>query len=603
MNGKLKTQKLLLISFLLLGLNSMVATAQEPGLCFSGDCANGFGVMVWNTGLRYEGNFKNGMRSGYGFMRYPSGDEYIGEWEENTQQGHGMFNYNNHPTQKKFVGEWKRNVREGYGTLHKKDGSYEIGYWRKNQFQGQNEPSTCLNGNCENGWGTFSYKDNSLYIGEFKDGKRNGQGTLIYPLGTKYRGTHANDAREGFGTYYYAGGNKYEGEWKNNKKHGKGEMYSAGKLLYAAEWENNIPSNKKYPEKASENPQAGKANSEEDDDGPTIEILSPKVKRGPIVVSKVKKVRVHGVAKDASDIVKVRVNGVDASLSSAASKTRDFEAYIDLSEGQNEFWVEAKDVFGNTTKIDFTVIFNGTEDVVSSDPVNVLSAKEAPRKALVIGNSTYPSVPLRNPANDATAVATRLQALGFDVTLRLNIKQDDLVTVIRNFGKELKESGGIGLFYYAGHGLQIKGENYLVPIDAQIEKELDVEMEAVKLQRVLNEFDFANNQMNIVILDACRDNPYANLRSLGSGLAPVYRAPLGTFIAYATSPGQAASDGDNNHGLYTQELLKALESAEDMKLEDVFKEVRASVRKKSDGSQIPWENSSLEGDFYFKMKE
>lgn len=597
----MKKQKVLLtLTFILvLAFNTI---AQDDGLCLKGDCQNGYGVMVWDNGQHYEGNFKNGQRYGYGYMRYTTGNIYIGEWEENTQHGHGMLSFKEHPTQKKFVGEWKRNVREGYGTLHQKDGTYKAGFWRKNQFISEPETGQCLKGDCENGWGTYAYDDYSLYIGEFKDKKRHGEGTLIYKLGTKYKGSHVNDQREGFGTYYYAGGNKYVGDWKANKKTGEGNMYAKGRLLYTAQWEKNIPLSKTYPEELPDNPTRIVQNTDRDKDGPAIEILSPKVKRGPIVVAKKKKIRVHGVAKDESEIIRVRVNGINAALNEERANTRDFEAVIDLAQGQNDFWVEAKDIHGNTTKIDFTVVFDEKEEVAAKDYTDAQSDKEAPRMALIIGNGNYNDVPLRNPVNDATAIATRLQDYDFDVTLRLNINQDDLVTVIKNFGQRLKESGGIGLFYYAGHGLQIKGENYLVPVDAEIEKELDVELEAVKLQRVLNEFDYAENQMNIVILDACRDNPYANLRSLGSGLAPVYRAPLGTFIAYATSPGQAASDGENNHGLYTQELLNALNNADNKQLEDIFKEVRANVRKKSDGDQIPWENSSLEGTFYFKRE-
>ncbi len=598
--NQLKKQKILITLILILTLAFNVVA--QDGLCFKGDCKNGYGIMVWDSGQRYEGNFKNSQRHGYGYMRYSTGKNYTGEWEENTQHGHGMLSFSEeHPTQKKFVGEWKRNVREGYGTLHQKDGTYKAGFWRKNQFIAETEKGQCLEGNCETGWGTYAYNDYSLYIGEFKEKKRHGEGTLIYALGTKYKGSHLNDKREGFGTYYYAGGNKYVGDWKGNKKTGVGKMYAKGRLLYTASWENNVPLDKTYPDDLPENSKRIVQSTERDKDGPIIQILSPRVKRGPIVVAKKKKIRVHGVAKDKSEIIRVRVNGVNAALNETVSNTRDFEAVIDLAQGQNDFWVEAKDIHGNTTKIDFTVVFDGKEEeIAAKDYSGAESNKDAPRMALIIGNGNYDEVPLRNPVNDATAIATRLQDYNFDVTLRLNINHDDLVTVIKNFGQRLKETGGIGLFYYAGHGLQIKGENYLVPVDANIEKELDVELEGVKLQRVLNEFDYAENQMNIVILDACRDNPYSNLRSLGSGLAPVYRAPLGTFIAYATSPGQSASDGENNHGLYTQELLNALKGAENKQLEDVFKEVRTNVRKKSDGDQIPWENSSLEGAFYFK---
>jgi len=172
---------------------------------------------------------------------------------------------------------------------------------------------------------------------------------------------------------------------------------------------------------------------------------------------------------------------------------------------------------------------------------------------------------------------------------------------IRDFGATLSDHGGTGLFYYAGHGLQANGNNYMVPVNADIRKEQDIEFEAVDIGRLLVELDYAKNDMNIVILDACRDNPYENdFRSgdSGGGLAPVYRTPSGTFIAYSTAPGSVAADGENENGLYTQELLKAIVKP-GLRIEDVFKQVRAEVRKKSNNNQIPWENSSIEGDFYF----
>ena len=153
---------------------------------------------------------------------------------------------------------------------------------------------------------------------------------MIYKLGTKYKGSHLNDKREGFGTYYYAGGNKYVGDWKDNKKSGEGKMYAKGRLLYTAQWEGNIPLEKVYPAELPENSKEMTKSLERDKNGPAIEILSPRVKRGPIIVAKKKKIRVHGVAKDESEIVRVRVNGVNAALNETISNTRDFEVTIDF---------------------------------------------------------------------------------------------------------------------------------------------------------------------------------------------------------------------------------------------------------------------------------
>ena len=220
------------------------------------------------------------------------------------------------------------------------------------------------------------------------------------------------------------------------------------------------------------------------------------------------------------------------------------------------------------------------------------------RVALVIGNGAYETAPLRNPVNDARVMGRSLQELGFDVTERENLTQKDMKREIQSFGQKLLK-GGVGLFYYAGHGMQVNGRNYLIPVGASIEHEKQVEYEAVDAGAVLTEMDYARNRLNIVILDACRDNPFArSFRSSAQGLATL-NAPTGTLIAYATAPGSVANDGPGENGIYTGELVRAMQSP-GIKIEDVFKQVRSAVREVTQGKQIPWEASSLEGDFYFK---
>jgi formylglycine-generating enzyme required for sulfatase activity len=219
------------------------------------------------------------------------------------------------------------------------------------------------------------------------------------------------------------------------------------------------------------------------------------------------------------------------------------------------------------------------------------------RTALVIGNSAYDSTPLRNPVNDARSIAAALRNLGFDVLEKENLTQKDMKREIQAFGAKLQK-GGVGLFYFAGHGMQVNGRNYLIPVGARIEHEKQVEYEAVDMGAVLSEMDYARNPMNIVILDACRDNPFArSFRSSAQGLAAV-NAPGGTLIAYATAPGSVASDGPGENGIYTGELIQTMRTP-GLRIEDVFKQVRSAVRQVTDGKQIPWESSSLEGDFYF----
>ena len=221
------------------------------------------------------------------------------------------------------------------------------------------------------------------------------------------------------------------------------------------------------------------------------------------------------------------------------------------------------------------------------------------RTALVIGNARYEIGALRNPTNDAQDMAATLQKLGFEVTLTIDATQERMEHNISEFGRQLYQ-GGVGLFYYAGHGVQVDGENYLIPVDANIQSESDVRYKAVNIGQVLGKMGEARNGLNIVILDACRDNPFAKrFRSASRGLAIVSSSAVkGTFIAYATSPGKVASDGEDRNGLYTKQLLTQLQTP-GMPIEQVFKRVLQGVERDTNGRQTPWTSSSFSGDFYF----
>jgi hypothetical protein len=233
--------------------------------------------------------------------------------------------------------------------------------------------------------------------------------------------------------------------------------------------------------------------------------------------------------------------------------------------------------------------------VLQADPAQ---ARQGQRLALVIGNSAYKEAPLVNPVNDAQAMARALEAAGFNVMLRTNVDQRGMLNATRDFGNQLRQGGGVGLFYFAGHGMQIKGRNYLIPVGADIQREDEVAYAALDAQAVLDKMESAGNGANVMILDACRNNPFArSFRSSGQGLAQM-EAPVGTLVAFATAPGSVASDGQGVNGLYTQHLLSAM-SRPGAKVEDVFKQVRAAVRRDSQGKQIPWESTSLEGDLFF----
>ena len=208
------------------------------------------------------------------------------------------------------------------------------------------------------------------------------------------------------------------------------------------------------------------------------------------------------------------------------------------------------------------------------------------RVALVIGNGNYKDAPLANPINDSRAVQAALKDSGFTVIYRENIDQRGMLAALREFGDQLR-GGSAGLFYYAGLGMQIKGRNYLIPVGSNVEREDEVAYGAVDAQAVLDKMEAAGNATNIMILDACRNNPFIRASRSGAvGLAQM-DAPIGTLVAFATSPGNVASDGAGQNGLYTQHLLTAMRQP-GVKLEDVFKQVRANVRRDSQNKQVPW---------------
>jgi Uncharacterized protein containing caspase domain len=220
------------------------------------------------------------------------------------------------------------------------------------------------------------------------------------------------------------------------------------------------------------------------------------------------------------------------------------------------------------------------------------------RVALVIGNSAYPRDPLTNPVNDAKGMSEVLKGLGFTVIEVRDGSKAQIFKAIEGVRDSLRGKNGVGMLYYAGHGMQVDARNYMVPVDAKLAAPGDVATQTVDVGHVIEAFKAAGNRLNILVLDACRDNPFGSIVS-GKGLAPL-DAPTGTFLAYATAPGNVASDGDakSTNGLYTHYLLQELKKPT-ARIEDVFKRVRYSVRKASNGKQIPWESTSLEEDFQF----
>jgi uncharacterized caspase-like protein len=243
-------------------------------------------------------------------------------------------------------------------------------------------------------------------------------------------------------------------------------------------------------------------------------------------------------------------------------------------------------------------LLRGPEVPAWAQSEGALRLLRAPKLALVFGNGGYADAPLKNPVNDARAIADALVRIGFEVTEKFDATRAEMLAAIRAYTRSLATRKCVGLFYYAGHGVQLAWTNYIVPVDAAIDRLEDVPKQAVAVTTLVGGITKAANPMNVIILDACRDNPFGGEKAARPKGLSQMDAPPSTLLAYATSPGNVASDGEGTNGLYTEHLLREL-TVKEARIEDVFKRVRLGVRRRSNGAQIPWESTSLEEDFYF----
>ncbi|MDC7787212.1 caspase family protein [Rhodoplanes sp. TEM] len=228
-------------------------------------------------------------------------------------------------------------------------------------------------------------------------------------------------------------------------------------------------------------------------------------------------------------------------------------------------------------------------------PARAARASEA-RTALVVGNGAYGFAPLANPANDATDVAAALRGAGFDVTLLTDTDRAALEAAVRRFGQRLKERGGVGLFFFAGHGVQVGGENYIVPVGARAPAPEELRSASLAASEVVDAMAEAGNALNIVVLDACRDNPIPGTDTKG-----LSRIDSGArlFVSFSTSPGAVALDGEGRNSPYSKHLVQALQTP-GLALEDTFKRTLKGVYQETGGRQTPWLSSSFFGDFVFR---
>jgi hypothetical protein len=322
-----------------------------------------------------------------------------------------------------------------------------------------------------------------------------------------------------------------------------------------------------------------------------ITIVQPKLSRNiSEEIVHESKTQITGVVEGTSPVTRVLVNG------ETVSRSKDFSTEVALIKGKNRIRIEVEHPDRSITEKDIFL----TSEPAGPQPKETAAKNATGRRyALVIGNAAYTqTAKLTNTVNDAKSMEATLKEMNFEVQTLLNASYEQMKNAVYEFGDRIKEAD-VSLFFYAGHGLEVDGTNYLVPVDATINSALDVKLKTVPLIGITRTMEYSNDEgLNMIILDACRNNPFpTGKRSAGAGLARV-QAPSGTLIAYATDPGSTASDGDGVNGLYTGELVKQLKVSQ--RIEDIFMNTRNQVEKLSNGVQRPWEEARLKGVFYLR---
>jgi hypothetical protein len=299
-------------------------------------------------------------------------------------------------------------------------------------------------------------------------------------------------------------------------------------------------------------------------------------------------------------------NSKELAFNLLSSKQQDVVPFVSAPWAEIEFSCVPKEEskYGFTSGVSINQNTSGQYKTSSESPTYASSLGatnvESKRVAFVLGNSAYKIHPLKNSRNDADDMSKTLRESGFDVIDLRDANLPQMRAALREFGDKLL-SYDVGLVYYSGHGVEVKGRNYFIPVNADIMREDEIADQGLDVSLILEKMNTAGKGVNILIVDACRDDPFGrSFRSSSRGLAQM-DAPRGTIIAYATSPGKVAADGDGRNSPYTKNLVKAMQQP-NKPIEQVFKEVRRAVQEETKNQQTPWENTSLSGDFYFKVQ-
>ena len=461
------------------------------------------------------------------------------------------------PNGSKYVGEFQDNKPNGQGTVTFPSGNKYVGEFRDGKFNGQ---------------GTVIFANGDKYVGEYRDGKRNGQGTYTFASGNKYVGEYRDGKFNGQGTFIFANGDRYAGEFRDGKFNGQGIEYrSDGSIAKSGQWADGALI-QSYALDTNRFP----FNTNVADDG--------KAERARLAAE------VEAERKKRNELEE-RLAAESKERDRLAQEARERERLLAEANEREKQLAEAKE--------------RERQQAQAPQPQRPQAVLRNERRlALIIGNSSYKVSPLDNPANDATDIAESLKKFGFQTTLVRNATLGQMREATRKFADQLP-SADVALIYFAGHGIEANRKNYMIPVNADLKFEYELADQGYDAGIWLEMLESikSNNadRVNIVILDACRNNSLIGSRNLGRGLGKM-DAPSGTFLAYSTAPGKVAADGGRGerNSPFTKHLLRAMQQP-NQPIEEVFKEVRRNVGKETNGAQVPWESTSLTGFVAFRQ--
>ena len=549
--------------------------------CLNGDCDNGYGMYYSAANNRFFGYFKDGLRDRFGAYYWEDGTRWVGQFDKNLLTGYGTYYF---ISGEKYVGYFIDSKRNGWGINYDPaTGIKKIGFWVDNILTTPKKDlikegaTGCISGDCKNGYGKYVY-NSGYYEGNFKNGYRNGTGKYYFDIGDFYTGNFSDNKFNGKGTYYYTNGERYEGEWRDQRYNGRGQLFHFDGLPEEGYWDMG----KFLGETVKPNGYDLWVKSNYNNTENTVVVNNNKPTTTP--------------ANNNTPNTNTKPNNTTVANNNKPTTT--------------------KPPVTNNTKPNNTNVANnnkptkenpttGNTPISSNNTTGLNTTNYKKKLALVIGIQSYKfTTPLRNPRNDARSMVQVLKNSGFEVMEVIDGDQTQIKNAIKEFGYKLA-TYQVGLFYYSGHGLQINDQNYLIPVDANLKSKQDVIDDCPSVSWVLKRMEDANTKLNIVILDACRNNPFER-GSFGEadddgGLAPI-SPPDNTVISFATDPGSVASDGvAGTNGLYTGSLVKFIAEA-NMQLENVFKKTGKEVKEKSAGKQQPWLNSNFYDIFYFRTQ-